>query len=77
MRLSTPTLRRRCNSELGAEDRGGQSLFRTHWFMSLADAREKLESCRGDYNEVRPHSVIGYDVPADIHNYRGMASPPP
>ena len=34
-----------------------------HWFMSLEDAREKLETWRRDYNEVRPHSAIGYKVP--------------
>ena len=31
----------------------------THWFMSLDDAREKLDAWRRDYNEVRPHSAIG------------------
>lgn len=25
------------------------------WFMSLPDAREKLEACRRDYNRMRPH----------------------
>ena len=35
----------------------------THWFMSLDDAREKLEVWRRDYNEVRPHSAIGNKPP--------------
>ena len=35
----------------------------THWFMSLDDAREKLEAWRVDYNEVRPHSAIGNNSP--------------
>ncbi|MGI9415077.1 MAG: IS3 family transposase, partial [Hyphomicrobiales bacterium] len=26
-----------------------------HWFMTLADARSKMEDWRRDYNEVRPH----------------------
>ncbi len=39
-----------------------------HWFMTLADAREKLVDWRRDYNEVRPHSAIGYKVPVDMHN---------
>jgi putative transposase len=30
-----------------------------HWFLDLDDAREKVESWRVDYNEVRPHSAIG------------------
>ncbi len=34
-----------------------------HWFMDLADAQEKLEAWRKDYNEVRPQSAIGYNVP--------------
>jgi len=34
-----------------------------HWFMGLEDARSKLEAWRRDYNEVRPHSAIGYKVP--------------
>lgn len=59
------------NSKLRAER------LNTHWFMRLADAREKLESWRRDYTEVQPHSAIGYNVPADLHHHRGMASPPP
>ena len=35
----------------------------THWFMSLDDARSKMEAWRRDYNEVRPHSAIGYKPP--------------
>jgi len=43
--------------------------------MSLADAREKLEDWRRDYNEVRPHSAIGSNVPIDLHNPDGATSP--
>ena len=46
-----------------------------HWFMTLADAREKLEAWSKDYNEVRPHSAIGYNVPIDIHNPDGATGP--
>ena len=35
----------------------------THWFMSLDDARTKMEDWRRDYNEVRPHSAIGNNPP--------------
>ena len=31
----------------------------SHWFLSLADAAEKLEAWRRYYNEDRPHSAIG------------------
>ena len=34
----------------------------THWFLSLADAREKIESWRADYNDFRPHSSLA-DIP--------------
>jgi putative transposase len=30
----------------------------THWFLSLDDAREKIETWRRDYNEFRPHSAL-------------------
>lgn len=30
-----------------------------HWFLSLSDAREKIERWRVDYNEFRPHSSQG------------------
>ncbi|MEL6920245.1 MAG: transposase, partial [Pseudomonadota bacterium] len=39
-----------------------------HWFMSLSDAREKLEAWRRDYNEVRPHSGIGNKPPISLMN---------
>lgn len=31
----------------------------THWFLSLEDAREKIESWRQEYNDFRPHSAPG------------------
>jgi putative transposase len=39
----------------------------THWFMSLDEARRKCEAWRRDYNEVRPHSALGNEVPAALH----------
>jgi hypothetical protein len=47
-----------------------------HWFLSLADAKEKLETYRRYYNEVRPHSAIGNKVPISLTNYVGDPSPP-
>lgn len=46
-----------------------------HWFMTLADAREKLEGWRRDYNEVRPHGAIGNKVPISLLNPTGDISP--
>ena len=31
----------------------------THWFLSLEDVREKIETWRVEYNEFRPHSSLG------------------
>lgn len=47
-----------------------------HWFMTLADAREKLECWRRDYNEVRPHRVIGNKGSISLLNPTGATSPP-
>lgn len=37
-----------------------------HWFLSLADARELIESWRVDYNHCRPHSALGNQAPAEF-----------
>ena len=37
-----------------------------NWFVDLADAREKIEAWRRDYNQVRPHSALGYQTPAEF-----------
>ena len=36
----------------------------TQWFGSIPDAVERIEAWRIDYNEVRPHSRLGYRTPA-------------
>jgi putative transposase len=35
----------------------------TNWFLSLEDARDKIETWRMDYNEYRPHSSLDYKTP--------------
>jgi putative transposase len=37
-----------------------------HWFVSLREARETIESWRRDYNEVRPHSSLGNRTPQEF-----------
>jgi putative transposase len=37
-----------------------------HWFLTLDDARETIESWRIDYNHVRPHSALGYLTPEEF-----------
>ncbi|WP_353472916.1 integrase core domain-containing protein [Salipiger sp. H15] len=46
-----------------------------HWFMSLADAREKLDAWRRHYNEDRPHTAIVYNVPIAVHCPEDATSP--
>ena len=46
-----------------------------HWFMSLDDARSKLEDWRRYYNEERPHSGIGQMTPILLHKPGGASSP--
>jgi len=50
-----------------------QECLNEHWFLSLEDAKEKIEAWRGHYNEQRPHSSLGYRSPAE---YLSGALPP-
>lgn len=52
------------------------------WFVNLADAREKIEAWRRDYNAERPHSSLDYRTPAEfakLHSKptNGMVALPP
>jgi putative transposase len=44
----------------------------THWFLSLADARAKIEAWRRDYNECRPHTSLGLRPPAEFASSAGV-----
>lgn len=37
-----------------------------HWFISINDARRTIEGWRRDYNQVRPHSSLGYLTPEEF-----------
>jgi putative transposase len=47
------------------------------WFLSLADAREKLEDWCRYYNEERPHGAIGNKPPIVLTKSGDVASPSP
>ncbi len=47
-----------------------------HWFMNLDDAVRKCEAWRRDYNEVRPHSVIGNKPPISLLSASVAHGPP-
>jgi putative transposase len=36
-----------------------------HWFLSLSDARSKIEAWRRHYNESRPHTSLGWLTPIE------------
>ena len=39
-------------------------------FVSLHDARTKIEAWRCDYNQVRPHSALGHLIPSEFVTQR-------
>ena len=43
-----------------------------NWFMSLEDAKDKVERWRRDYNEFRPHSALTYLTPAEFARNSGL-----
>jgi len=58
-----------------AAERRWAACLNTHWFLSVADARAKLEDWRRDYNEVRPHGAIGNKPPAALLHCIDATSP--
>ena len=44
----------------------GAGHLNENWFMSLQEARMKIEAWRRDYNQVRPHSALGYQTPEEF-----------
>ena len=43
----------------------------TNWFLSIEDARMKIESWRIDYNETRPHMSLGWFTPLEFQGCEG------
>ena len=51
-----------------------------NWFLTLPEAREKIEAWRRDYNQARPHSALGYQTPKEFAAQtaaRGASPPTP
>ncbi len=51
-----------------------------NWFLSMEDAQEKIEKWQRDYNEFRPHSLLGDLTPQQfVYKYknslRGQKTP--
>ena len=53
-----------------------EECLNANWFLSLEDARVKIEAWRRDYNESRPHTALGHVPPAEFAAWDG-ASPVP
>jgi putative transposase len=43
-----------------------EECLNAHWFLSLADARDKIEAWRVFYNESRPHTALGDRTPREF-----------
>jgi putative transposase len=50
--------------------------LQTNWFLSLDDAKEKIETWRRDYNEYRPHSSLGNKTPLEFAGLCGTFTGP-
>ncbi len=54
-----------------------QECLNQHWFLYLADAAEKVESWRSDYNRVRPHGSLEGRTPKEFAKIFGQGIPCP
>lgn len=45
-----------------------QECLNEHWFLSLEDAEQKIETWRTQYNSERPHSSLDYQTPEEFIN---------
>ena len=43
-----------------------EECLNAHWFLSLEDAKRKIEAWRQYYNEARPHSTLAWATPAEF-----------
>lgn len=43
-----------------------QECLNAHWFLSLEDAKAKIEAWREYYNEARPHSALKWATPSEF-----------
>jgi hypothetical protein len=68
-KCNSTTLNRDAHAERHVESFNGKlrdECLNAHWFTSLRQARNILESWKTDYNEVRPHSALGYATPNEL-----------
>ena len=49
-----------------------EECLNAHWFLSLDDAKAKIEAWRRFYNESRPHSALGDRTPREFASLAGV-----
>jgi putative transposase len=54
-----------------------QECLNENWFLSVADAQEKVEAWRKDYNGQRAHSALSNMTPEDFARHLSLAGSPP
>jgi len=60
---------------LALNGRFREECLNLHWFTSLNEAKDIIESWRVDYNEKRPHSSLGYQTPKEFAARRPFHKP--
>jgi putative transposase len=53
-----------------------EGCLNAHWFLSLDDAKRKIEAWRRYYNEARPHTALDWATPAEFARRVGRPPPP-
>jgi putative transposase len=43
-----------------------EECLNAHWFLSLDDARRKIDAWRRYYNEARPHTALDWMTPSEF-----------
>lgn len=58
----------------GFKEKFRDECLNEHWLVSLADARQTIETWRLDYNQVRPHSSLGGVSPEEFAEKAALRS---
>lgn len=51
-----------------------QECLNAHWLLSIEDARRKIEEWRRFYNEMRPHSALGWLTPVEYARQQALCA---
>ena len=73
LNLRSKQPRRRQIRTLTVVDNFSRECLDTNWFLSLDDAKEKIESWRMEYNQYRPHSSLDDLTPEEFYQQHQKA----